>query len=298
MNSTNILRRIFLALFLGLLLSSSAHSQVVINEFSCANNNVIADNYGEFEDWIELYNAGATPVDLTGYYLSDNKNNPTKWAIPSGVLNPGAFRIFFASKRNIVVGVNSHTNFKLKQTASDEVVFSDPTGTIIDSITIRPTLLNHSNGRTTNGAATWSVFSTPTPNAANAGAFAGYAQKPTFSLSPGFYAGTQTLSIVTTDPTCTIRYTTNGTDPTTTSTVYTGPINVATTTLFRARCFSSNPSLLPGFIESNTYFINITHTLPVVSLGGQYATLFSSWGMRLPSSFEYFDKTGAFQFEG
>ena len=277
---------------------NATKAQVLINEYSCANQNVIVDNFGEYEDWIELYNTGAAPIDLTGYYLSDSKNNPTKWPIPSGVLNPGAFRIFYASGRNLVGGGFSHTSFKMTQTASEEVVFADPTGTIVDSITIRPNLLNHSTGRTANGAATWSVFNNPTPNASNAGAFAAYAQKPTYSLSPGFYVGTQTLSLVTTDPTCTIKYTTDGTDPIATSTAYIAPISVTQTTLFRARCFSSNASLLPSFIESNTYFINITHTLPVVSLGGQYATLFASWGMRLPSSFEYFDKTGAFQFEG
>jgi hypothetical protein len=76
---------------------NALNAQIVINEFSCANKNIIADNFGEFEDWIELYNAGTAPVDLTGYYLSDTKNNPTKWPIPSGVLNPGAFSIFFAS---------------------------------------------------------------------------------------------------------------------------------------------------------------------------------------------------------
>lgn len=298
MKSTIVNRIILFFVIFVISLTSIVQAQVVINEFSCANKNTIADNFGEYEDWIELYNAGVTPVDLTGYYLSDSKNNPTKWPIPSGVLNPGTFRLFFASGRNTVGGGFSHTGFKLTQTDSEEVVFSDPTGTIIDSITIRPTLLDHSNGRSTNGAATWAVFNVPTPNAANTGAFLGYAQKPTFSLAPGFYAGTQNLAMLTTDPTCTIRYTIDGTDPTVTSSVYTTPISVTQTTLFRARCFSSNASLLPGFIESNTYFINITHTLPVVSLGGQYATLFASWGMRLPSSFEYFDNAGAFQFEG
>ncbi len=298
MNSAIIYRKVLLLLLVLLSAFNAVTAQVLINEFSCANKSVIADNFGEYEDWIELYNAGTTPIDLTGYYLSDNKINPTKWPIPSGILNPGAFRLFFASGRNVVGAGFSHTSFKLTQTSTEEVVFSDPTGTIVDSITIRPNLLDHSNGRTTNGAATWSVFNVPTPNAANTGAFAGYAQKPTFSLNPGFYAGAQTLAMVTTDPTCTIRYTTDGTDPNATSTAYTAPITVNQTTLFRARCFSSNTTLLPGFIESNTYFINITHTLPVVSLGGEYATLFASWGMRLPSSFEYFDNTGAFQFEG
>jgi gliding motility-associated-like protein len=295
------LKCIFLFLIIVAEVNYNATAQVLINEYSCANESTIQDNYTEYEDWIELYNAGAAPIDLTGYYLSDSKNNPTKWPIPSGILNPGAYRLFYASGRNIIVGTNSHTNFKLTQTANEEVVFSDPTGTILDSITIRPNLLNHSTGRTTNGAPTWSVFSTPTPNAANSGAFYGYAPKPIFSLNPGFYPGAQTLTLSVSDPSCTIRYTTDGTDPMPTSSAYTAPISIAQTTLIRARSYSSNANLLPGFIESNTFFINNNHTLPVVSLGGEFATLFasSSWaGVKLPSSFEYFDKNGIFQFEG
>jgi hypothetical protein len=107
--------KIFFSLSMLLLSGLAVQGQVVINEFSCANKNTILDNYNEYEDWIELYNAGATAVDLTGYYLSDSKNNPTKWPIPSGVIPPGGFRLFFASKRNIVNAGFSHTNFKLTQ---------------------------------------------------------------------------------------------------------------------------------------------------------------------------------------
>ena len=279
--------------------SKYASAQVVINEFSCANNSTLADNYGEYEDWIELYNSGASVIDLTGYHLSDNPANPTKWPIPSGSINPGGYRIFFASKRNIVVGGASHTNFKLKQTIGETLVFADQLGVIVDSITIRPNQLNHSTGRTTNAAATWSVFTTPTPNAANSGAFTAYAVRPTFGLAPGFYAGAQMVALQTSDPNCTIRYTIDGTDPSAVSTAYGAPINVAQTRMIKARCFSSNPSVLPSFIETNTYFIGITHTLPVVSLGGNYTNLFNSWGgFKLPSSLEYFDKNGNFQFEG
>jgi hypothetical protein len=70
---------IFFSLSMLLLSGPALQAQVVINEFSCANQNTILDNFNEYEDWIELYNVGATAVDLTGYYLSDNKNNPTKW---------------------------------------------------------------------------------------------------------------------------------------------------------------------------------------------------------------------------
>ena len=61
----------------------SLYSQVVINEYSAANYDNYQDNYLNYEDWIELYNTGATAIDLNGYYLSDKDNNPTKWQFTS-----------------------------------------------------------------------------------------------------------------------------------------------------------------------------------------------------------------------
>lgn len=67
---------------------SAADAQVMINEFSCSNVSTITDNYGETPDWVEIYNSGASSVNLAGYYLSDKISNPTKWAIPAGVSVP------------------------------------------------------------------------------------------------------------------------------------------------------------------------------------------------------------------
>ncbi len=53
-----------LALIILLLLPVSLSAQVVINEFSCANRNINTDNYGEYEDWIELYNNSANDIRL------------------------------------------------------------------------------------------------------------------------------------------------------------------------------------------------------------------------------------------
>ena len=62
------------AFFIAIL--GNCYSQIVINEYSGANMNSTADNYGEFEDWIELYNTGGTDIDITGWYLSDKISNP------------------------------------------------------------------------------------------------------------------------------------------------------------------------------------------------------------------------------
>ncbi|GIV27403.1 MAG: hypothetical protein KatS3mg027_1217 [Bacteroidia bacterium] len=69
-------------------LSSFLHSQVKINEYSCANLSSFQDNFGNYEDWIELYNPTASPINLSGYYLSDVVTKPTKWMFGAGVTIP------------------------------------------------------------------------------------------------------------------------------------------------------------------------------------------------------------------
>ena len=71
------------AIFLATALAAGAQAQVVISEFSAANLNGLKDEGGGNEDWIELLNTGGAAVDLLGYYLTDDVNQPRKWAFPS-----------------------------------------------------------------------------------------------------------------------------------------------------------------------------------------------------------------------
>lgn len=283
------------ALFLTLQI---AFSQVVINEYSAANVTTVTDNFGEREDWFELYNAGGAPVDLTGYYLSDKPSNPTKWAIPALVLNPGQRQVFWASGRDGVFAGNFHTNFKITQTEGENIVLSDNAGNIIENVSVQPNLRNHSTGRSPDGSGTWAIFTNPTPNAANtvgANAYTHYAAAPTMSVNPGFYPGAQSVSLSTTEPNSVIRYTTNGSTPTAASTLYTGPINVSATTVIRARVFSNDPSVLPSFVTSNTYFIGVSHGVDVISIfGDNIQTLMTGTQIEPETGLEYFESNGAF----
>lgn len=283
-----MLTRLLLPLFASILLiPSGIWGQVVINEYSCSNVNGPTDAFGEREDWIELYNTSATAVDLTGYYLSDNDNNLTKWMIPSGTIPANGYKMVYCSGRNTVSGTQLHPAFRLTQTNNDWIILTLPNGNVMDSIQIvHMTKNDHSVGRETNGAATWKLFTTPTPNAANSGAINFYTPTPVFSIAPGFFGGAQSVAITCPDATATIRYTTDGSVPTTASTLYSGPVNIAATTVLRAKAFSVEQ---PSFTQSGTYFINVSHTVPIVSIagagGGSVASLLNGNSSLTPQGF-------------
>ncbi len=107
MTDSFLLRRFFpLCLFLALLPTGGPLlGDVVINEFMASNGTTIADEDGDFEDWIELHNSGNQPVDLAGWGLSDNPANPFKWQIPEGsVIAPGGHFLVFASGKDRIPG--------------------------------------------------------------------------------------------------------------------------------------------------------------------------------------------------
>ena len=152
---------------------TSVVGQVIINEYSASNLSGYLDNYDKAEDWIELYNSGLTDIEIGGYYLSDDADNPMKWVIPNGiVLLSHRYVTFWCSGRDEYVinflldESNFHTNFKLKQTKEfpDHVILSDSDGIIINNFEIQKTQLEHSMGRSPNGSENWKIFTNPTKN--------------------------------------------------------------------------------------------------------------------------------------
>ncbi|MBL7765705.1 MAG: CotH kinase family protein [Chitinophagaceae bacterium] len=288
-----------LSFFILLCSAQFLQAQVMINEYSCSNTTTVLDAYNQRNDWMELYNAGGAAVNLTGYYLSDDPNNPMKWQIPTATpINPAARKMVYFSGRGVVhAGTGQiHPDFKLRQTLGEWIILSDPSGVLVDSVHLRITQRNHSWGRTTDASPSISLFNTPTPNNTNntQTTYTGYASRIVFSQPAGFYTGTQNISLSTPDPNVTIRYTTNGTIPTAASTAYTAPIAVTATTPIRAVGFSSNPQILPSLVETNTYFINESSNFTVVSVCGTFTGAGSLFNGSNPtwSSFEYFTPSG------
>ncbi len=250
--------------------STAASAQVVLNEICPANADIIYDpDLYNFSGWIEVYNGGNSTVNLGGYYLSDNQNQPLKWRIPNGTtVAAKGYLLIWCDEAN----TGLHTNFSLNANGED-VVFSNPTGTLMDKVTFPKQHTNVSYGRTTNGTGSWNFLATASPGLENkSAAVTQLTEKPTFSLAGGRYSSQQQVILKHTNTQAEIRYTTDGSEPTITSGLYSTPLPVTQTRTIKAKAFVTGA--LPSPTETQTYFIN-EHTfgLPVVSISTRPAYL-------------------------
>jgi spore coat protein CotH len=142
-------------------------NQIVINEVQSLNAATLADNAGEFDDWIELYNAGTNAVYLGNSYISDEPLDWNKWRLPNVTLDPGDFLLLWADSDPEQGPL--HLGFRLNGNSEylsiHETVQRAPRR--MDEVIFPPLNTDESYGRITDGAAEWTVFDIPTPNGPN-----------------------------------------------------------------------------------------------------------------------------------
>ena len=85
---------------------SVTHAQIYINEICPSNKTIISNTDGNYADWIELFNAGSTSIDLNGYGLSDDSTNAYAFKFPHTNINSGGYILVFASGNNNIDLVN------------------------------------------------------------------------------------------------------------------------------------------------------------------------------------------------
>lgn len=169
----------------------------------------------------------------------------------------------------------SETNFNLSNTG-ETIYLCNADGAIVDMVFAEAVAYGHSYARSIDGGGAWCYSTSPTPANTNAGmsCYLGYEPIPDFSLEPGFYSGTQIITLSSTSPTAIIHYTTDGSLVTLSSPTYTTPITVSANTVISARCYSTTDKL-PGEQRKSTYFINEdTYTLPILSISIDPGSLF------------------------
>jgi len=109
-------KRFLLTMWLGAIAGStvSAASPVEISELMARNSSTLADEDGDYSDWIELHNTSGATVNLAGWYLTDSATAPTRWRLPSTNLPANGYLVVFASgKDRSIAGAPLHTNFQL-----------------------------------------------------------------------------------------------------------------------------------------------------------------------------------------
>jgi hypothetical protein len=124
-------------------------SNVVINELMAVNSTIVADQNGEYDDWIEMYNKSSLTMDLSGYYITDSKSDLVKWKIPARTTIPAnGYLIIWAD--NDITQVGLHSNFKLSS-QGETLLFINPEKLIIDEVDYPAQTLELSYSRNPNG---------------------------------------------------------------------------------------------------------------------------------------------------
>lgn len=200
-------------------------------------------------------------------------------------------------------GFQNHTNFKLS-TGGETVYLYSPSLNLLDSLNVDAgDLYNVSVGSFPNASSTLKKFQPSTPNASNNGSIGldSLALPPTFTAASGMYATTFNVSILDANATpAQIRYTTDGSEPNLSSDLYDGsPILVYQSTVLRARAY--RPGYLPSVTTSASYFFNVDHVTPIISVITNNDNLYGPTGMfdnysedwLKSAHVEYFDSTDA-----
>ncbi|MEJ2052722.1 MAG: CotH kinase family protein [Calditrichaceae bacterium] len=312
-----MVKNIFLfAFFISIHILLAQSPQIYINEFLASNLTTNPDmvDFGDFSDWIELYNDEDTDINLGGFYISDDFSMPAKWQIPPNTIIPAkGFYLLWADDYNDIPGQNyirewwpnnipyttqwCHTNFKLSKDG-DGIGLYESDGSPVDTLLFEEQVTDVSYGRQPDGSDNFYFFGEPTPIASNSTAGVNsidYSAEVFFSIDGGFYESSVQVSLTSASGFGTIHYTTDGSKPVSSSSIYSGPVDISETTVLKARVFESGK--IPGKTATQTFFISEVRNLPTVSistdnhflLNGELGIYRHTYKEReIPVSLEYF----------
>ena len=310
-----------LLLFTILVLTWNGKAQdLIINELMQSNIDCIMDDLNEFPDsWVELYNPTDEAINLLDYKIASKKNAATAWPLPDSTVAAHGYVIIYCDKAGKDAGVSAmHTNFSL-ETGKDGKVYLFKDSVLTDSLEgiAKQPAPNIAYGRETDGADKWGYQAVPTPGSSNCGTLYKKALgEPVFG-TPGqvITSGGSirlSLSLPEGSPEGTvIRYTTDGSEPVETSTLYADTLEISQNTVVRAKLFCDGYLSPRSTCHSYLFFPNDRElTLSVISIAtddrylndekigiyvdGTYSTEQKNYeyDWRRPVNVEFFEKDG------
>lgn len=243
-------------LFITLLsLSSSVFADLVITELMAVADENQRDEDGAPSDWLEITNTGSQPESLLGHFLTNNRNDLTRWEFPDVNVAAGSSLVVYASRKDRR-GQELHTSFTLDR-GGDYLALVAPDGaTVVSEIAPRypEQYENVSYGVAPPGnplGIALGYFERPTPGSANGAVSGPPPAEIVFSETSRTFTQPLSLELSCPTPGADIRYTINRTVPTARSLAYTGAISVSANTQVRARAFVSGG--LDGAVTAHSY---------------------------------------------
>ncbi|SDB81135.1 Leucine rich repeat-containing protein [Pelagirhabdus alkalitolerans] len=267
-------------------LLSPKDQELYINEYMASNGETISDDEGNYHDWIELYNPTDESIELSGYYLSDDETNPTRWEIPEDVvIEADDYIVIWASGEDRLDNNGMHhTNFSISR-QGEPIILMGPDGeTTIDFIAQREVPRDRSFGRMPDGDDQLTYFNSPTPGDENDDdGFDEVLSTPRFSHQGGFYEQSFDLEIESDEGT-EIYYTLDGSEPTEDSKLYDGVLSIEETLseelpkVQTVRAVTRGDSGELSEIATHSYFVgrdvHNRFNFPVISLNTDSDNLF------------------------
>lgn len=145
-------------------------ADVRINEIVASNDNGLQDEHGDYDDWLELYNPGASEMDLSGWSLTDAyeeymAGGKTGFTFGSGTtVPPGGYLIVWADGE--AAEGDLHTNFRLKS-EGEMLTLLDPQNDVHQNVTWGALSSSVSYAAVPDGSINFQVDQTPTPSRTN-----------------------------------------------------------------------------------------------------------------------------------
>ena len=240
-------------------------------------NEIMASGSGN--DWIELYNDADHSLDLTGVGLSDATKHPRRWQFPEGTQIPAkGFITVLLTGNGGASGIwNGRYCADFALVAGETVVLAKPDGELLDRVALFEQYRNVSYGRA-EGHERYRYFAQATPGAANTTpSYARKAANVAFSEPGGQHADKRLTVTLTAEPDVQIYYTTDGTEPTSASRTYTGPIELKSGAVIKALAWQED--VIPSDLCVQSYILGATHTVRLVSVSGDSTALDGKKGM-------------------
>ena len=272
------MKRLFTAAMLLVVTTISANAQLVINELMQSNVECIMDDIKEFPDsWVELYNSGDSAVHLQYYKIGTKPDVSKAWQLPVQEVSAKGRVIIFCDKEGIEGTL--HTDFRLESGKDGNLyLFQKEKADAIDKLEKMAAMPapdvaygRAKNGQATDNGDTWGYELNPTPGEPNSGGVVAASQilgAPGFSELGRVGNATVNLELILPDGApngAVIRYTTDGSEPTTQSTKYTKSIKIESTKVIRAKVFCDG-WLSPISTAHSYIFHPRTMTVPIISI--------------------------------